>query len=100
MSLFRTMVLLLTSLLGGCSALAPVNWLVPENGYKTLTDLPYGDLPRLRLDGARGGRVPQPQQDVRCLRKDGPPQGQVPPGTVSGAAGAARDDGKREASAR
>lgn len=50
MSLFRTMVLLLTSLLGGCSALAPVNWLVPENGYKTLTDLPYGDLPRQRLD--------------------------------------------------
>ena len=50
MSLFRTMSLLLTSLLGGCSALAPVNWLVPENGYKTLTDLPYGELPRQRLD--------------------------------------------------
>ena len=50
MPLLRRLSLLLTSLLGGCSALAPVNWLVPNSGYKALTDLSYGELPRQLLD--------------------------------------------------
>tara|TARA_B100000886_G_C20110636_1_gene361719 strand:- start:26 stop:136 length:111 start_codon:yes stop_codon:yes gene_type:complete len=30
--------LLITTFLGGCSALAPVNWLVPSSGYDALKD--------------------------------------------------------------
>jgi acetyl esterase/lipase len=50
MPLLRTLSLLMTTLLSGCSALAPVNWLVPSDGYQRLTDLSYGDLPRQQLD--------------------------------------------------
>ncbi|MEH6491153.1 alpha/beta hydrolase [Halopseudomonas sp.] len=50
MPLLRTLSLLMTTLLSGCSALAPVNWLVPSNGYEKLDGLRYGDLPRQQLD--------------------------------------------------
>ena len=50
MPLLRTLSLLITTLLGGCSALAPVNWLVPSSGYDALEGLSYGELPRQRLD--------------------------------------------------
>ena len=45
MPLLRTLSLLMTTLLSGCSALAPVNWLVPNHGYEKLGSLRYGDLP-------------------------------------------------------
>ena len=50
MPLLRTLSVLLTMLLAGCSALAPVNWLVPSSGYGTLAGVSYGELPRQRLD--------------------------------------------------
>ncbi|GAA6130377.1 alpha/beta hydrolase [Halopseudomonas sabulinigri] len=50
MPLIRTLSLFMSTLLSGCSALAPVNWLVPNDGYQRLSDLSYGDLPRQQLD--------------------------------------------------
>ncbi|SDS01659.1 Acetyl esterase/lipase [Halopseudomonas sabulinigri] len=50
MPLLRTLSLLMTTLLSGCSALAPVNWLVPNHGYEKLGSLRYGDLPRQQMD--------------------------------------------------
>jgi len=48
--LMRKISLLLTTLLSGCSALTPVNWLVSHEGYQKLDSLAYGDLPRQQLD--------------------------------------------------
>lgn len=48
--LLRKLSLLLTTLLTGCSALTPVNWLVSNDGYEKLSALPYGELPRQQLD--------------------------------------------------
>ena len=50
MPLLRMLSLLITTFLSGCSALAPVNWLVPSSGYDALEGLSYGELPRQRLD--------------------------------------------------
>ena len=48
--LLRQLSLLFTSLLAGCSALSPVNWLVPNEGYQQPETQAYGDLPRQQLD--------------------------------------------------
>lgn len=48
--LLRRVFLLITTLLSGCSALTPVNWLVSSSGYQRVSDIAYGELPRQKLD--------------------------------------------------
>lgn len=44
----------------GCSPLALVNTLVPSDGYSRARDIPYGALPRQRLDVYQGKPRPAP----------------------------------------
>tara|TARA_R110000764_G_scaffold138885_9_gene226895 strand:+ start:79243 stop:80196 length:954 start_codon:yes stop_codon:yes gene_type:complete len=48
--LLRKLSVLLTTLLTGCSALSPVNWLASHDGYQKLSNQSYGELPRQQLD--------------------------------------------------
>ena len=51
MSLARRGILgAVTSLLGGCSSASLLNVTVPRKGYVLEADIPYGSLPRQKLD--------------------------------------------------